>query len=106
MSLFYGIGEQGLALSGMDDAGEMSSWYVFSAIGLHPYSPADPRYIGTVPMFQKTTFRLNEGTILKKNAGERITVTTVERVTATSSNTLTLKPARKLSSQRSSKTRN
>jgi predicted alpha-1,2-mannosidase len=76
MSRFYGMGEDGLALSGMDDAGEMSSWYVFNAIGLYPYSPTDPRYIVTVPLFQKTTFRLNEGkalTILKKNSGERIT---------------------------------
>jgi putative alpha-1,2-mannosidase len=76
MSKFYGMGEDRLALSGMDDAGEMSSWYVFNAIGLYPYSPADPAYIVSVPLFQKTTFRLNEGrtlTILKKNSGERIT---------------------------------
>ena len=51
MSRFYGMGKQGLALSGMDDAGEMSSWYVFAAIGLYPYSPADPRYIVSVPLF-------------------------------------------------------
>jgi len=76
MSRFYGMGDDGLALSGMDDAGEMSSWYVFNAIGLYPYSPADPKYIVSVPLFQRTTFRLNEGktlTILKKNSGERIT---------------------------------
>jgi predicted alpha-1,2-mannosidase len=76
MSKFYGMGEDGLALSGMDDAGEMSSWYVFNAIGLYPYSPADPKYIVSVPLFQKTKFKLNEGralTILKKNSGERIT---------------------------------
>jgi predicted alpha-1,2-mannosidase len=76
MSRFYGMGEDGLALSGMDDAGEMSSWYVFNAIGLYPYSPADPNYIVSVPLFQKITFQLNQGktlTILKKNSGERIT---------------------------------
>jgi predicted alpha-1,2-mannosidase len=76
MSRFYGMGDLGLALSGMDDAGEMSSWYVFNAIGLYPYSPADPKYIVSVPLFQKTTFKLNEGktlTILKKNSGLRIT---------------------------------
>ena len=75
------MGEDGLALSGMDDAGEMSSWYVFNAIGLYPYSPADPRYIVSVPLFQKTTFQLNEGrtlTILKKNSGERITSITYD----------------------------
>lgn len=76
MSRLYGMGHNGLALSGMDDAGEMSSWYVFNAIGLYPYSPVDPKYIVSVPLFQKTTFKLNEGntlTILKKNSGERIT---------------------------------
>jgi len=81
MSRFYGMGEDGLALSGMDDAGEMSSWYVFNAIGLYPYSPADPRYILSVPLFQKTTFQLNESktlTILKKNSGERITSITYD----------------------------
>ncbi len=79
MSRFYGMGEDGLALSGMDDAGEMSAWYVFNAIGLYPYSPADPKYIVSVPLFQKTTFKLNQGktlTIQKNGAGERISAIT------------------------------
>jgi predicted alpha-1,2-mannosidase len=76
MSKFYDMGQHGLALSGMDDAGEISSWYVFNAIGLYPYSPADPKYIVSVPLFQRTRFNLNEGrmlAILKKNSGEWIT---------------------------------
>ena len=76
MSRFYGMGKEGLALSGMDDAGEMSSWYVFNAIGLYPYSPADPKYIVSVPLFQKTRLTLRDGnavTILRKNSGKRIT---------------------------------
>jgi putative alpha-1,2-mannosidase len=75
MSRFYGMGEDGPALSGMDDAGEMSSWYVFNAIGFYPYSRANPKYIVSVPLFQKTSFKLNEGktlTIVKKKSGERI----------------------------------
>ena len=70
------------ALSGMDDAGEMSSWYVFNAIGLYPYSPADPNYIVSVPLFQKTTFQMSGGktlTILKKNSGNRISRITYDR---------------------------
>lgn len=70
------MGEDGLALSGMDDDGEMSSWYVFNAIGLYPYSPADPKYIVSVPLFDKTAFKLADDktlTILKKNSGQRIT---------------------------------
>jgi predicted alpha-1,2-mannosidase len=76
MRRFYGMGEDGLALSGMDDAGEMSSWYVFNAMGFYPYSPADPNYVITVPIFNKIVLRLNEHssfTISKTGRSERIT---------------------------------
>lgn len=58
---FYGVGEHGLALSGMDDAGEMSSWYVFSALGLYPFSPADDEYIISVPLFEEVRWKLDSG---------------------------------------------
>ncbi len=76
MDRFYGMGENGLALCGMDDCGEMSSWYVFNAIGFYPYSPADPNYIVSVPLFDKVNIKLGDNktlTILKKNAGRKIT---------------------------------
>jgi predicted alpha-1,2-mannosidase len=76
MSRFYGMGDDGLALSGMDDAGEMSAWYVFNAIGFYPYSPADPDYIVSVPLFNKVHMKLSNGkgfTIIRKNAGVKIT---------------------------------
>ena len=76
MSRFYGMGESGLALSGMDDAGEMSSWYVFNAMGFYPYSPADPNYLVSVPLFDKVVLSLHPGspfTIVKQNHGEKIT---------------------------------
>lgn len=49
----YGIGADGLALCGMDDAGEMSAWYVFSAMGLYPFSATDASYLVTVPLFDE-----------------------------------------------------
>ncbi len=55
---YYRMGAHGLAYAGMDDAGEMSSWYVFSAIGLYPYSPADPEYLVSVPLFDSISFEL------------------------------------------------
>ncbi len=58
MDRFYGMGKEGLALCGMDDAGEMSSWYVFNAIGFYPYSPADDQYIVTVPLFDRVELHL------------------------------------------------
>ena len=72
---FYGMGPEGLALCGMDDAGEMSSWYVLNAIGLYTYSPADPEYIVTVPLFDRTEVALGDGhrwTIRREGEGRRI----------------------------------
>jgi predicted alpha-1,2-mannosidase len=76
MDRFYGMGKDGLALSGMDDAGEMSSWYVFNAMGFYPYSPADPKYIVSVPLFDKVSLQLSDGkvfSIAKKGSGHKIT---------------------------------
>ncbi|HML65055.1 MAG TPA: GH92 family glycosyl hydrolase [Dysgonomonas sp.] len=73
---FYGMGKHQLALAGMDDAGEMSSWYVFNAIGLYTYSPADPSYIISAPLFDKIEFTFGDGTqfsISKRNSGKKIT---------------------------------
>jgi len=74
MNHYYRMGKEGLSLSGMDDAGEMSAWYVFNAIGLYTFSPADPKYIITVPLFDKTVFSLNDKqfTIHKVNSGKKI----------------------------------
>lgn len=68
----YGIGEDGLALSGMDDAGEMSAWYVFSALGLYPFSATDAEYIVTAPLFDEVKWEMDNGkvlTIKKPGAG-------------------------------------
>jgi putative alpha-1,2-mannosidase len=60
----------------MDDAGEMSSWYVFNAMGFYPFSPADPKYIVSVPLFDKVDFKFGGTTrgftIIKKNSGKKI----------------------------------
>ena len=73
---FYDMGKEKLAYAGMDDAGEMSSWYVFNAIGLYTYSPVDPEYIVTVPLFDEVRFTLSNGkvfTIRKSGNGAKIT---------------------------------
>ncbi len=71
----YGI-HDGLTLSGMDDAGEMSSWYVFSALGLYPFSATDPKYIVTVPLFDEVKWKTSNGktlTITKPGKGRALT---------------------------------
>ena len=53
----------------------MSSWYVFNAIGIYPYSPADESYIVSVPIFDAVDMNVNGQTfsILRKNSGTKIT---------------------------------
>ncbi|RCH55294.1 glycoside hydrolase family 92 protein [Mucilaginibacter hurinus] len=60
----YGIGDDGLALCGMDDAGEMSSWYVLSSLGLYTFSATDPEYIVTVPLFKTVRWKTSAGKLL------------------------------------------
>ena len=74
MNRFYDMGPEKLAYCGMDDAGEMSAWFVMNAIGLYTYSPADAQYIVSVPLFDKVRFTLPENTftIVKKGNGKKI----------------------------------
>lgn len=75
MDRFYGMGKEGLAYAGMDDAGEMSSWYVFSAMGLYPFSPASEDHLVSVPIFDRIRIRLGDETctIVKPNPGRTLT---------------------------------
>jgi predicted alpha-1,2-mannosidase len=48
-------------LSGNEDCGQMSAWYVFSSIGLYPMNPASGEYEIGSPIFEKTTINLPNG---------------------------------------------
>jgi predicted alpha-1,2-mannosidase len=81
MDRFYDMGKNHLAYSGMDDAGENSAWYVLTSIGLYTFSPADPEYIVSVPLFDKVDFDLGgkKFTIIKKNSGRKISNITYDK---------------------------
>lgn len=57
-------------LPGNDDAGQMSAWWIFSALGFYPVAPGIPEYwIGT-PLFPSATLHLPSGknfTVTAKN---------------------------------------
>lgn len=71
---YYDMGKEGLAYAGMDDEGGLSAWYVMNAIGLYSFSPADPEYIITVPVFDSVIFDLGGTpfTITKKGNGRKL----------------------------------
>lgn len=47
--------------AGNDDCGEMSVWYVFSALGFYPVNPAAGEYALGLPLFPKATIHLPSG---------------------------------------------
>lgn len=53
----YGTGIRGLC--GDEDVGQMSAWYLLSAIGFHPVSPVDGVYVIGSPLFPKISIRLD-----------------------------------------------
>lgn len=48
-------------LVGNDDAGQVSAWYVLSALGIHQYCPGQTRFEVTSPLFEKATIHLPQG---------------------------------------------
>ena len=48
-------------LSGNDDSGQMSSWFIFSSIGFYPVCPSSDRYMLCEPRFQRITLNLQNG---------------------------------------------
>ncbi len=48
-------------LSGNEDCGQMSAWYVLSALGLYPVNPASATYVLASPLFDRATVDLGEG---------------------------------------------
>lgn len=48
-------------LSGNEDCGQMSAWYVFSSMGLYPMNPASGEYEIGSPIFEKATINLQGG---------------------------------------------
>jgi predicted alpha-1,2-mannosidase len=63
LDTMYGPGEDGLC--GNDDAGQMSAWYIFSALGFYPVCPGSDRYEIGSPSVVSADVKLGNGKVLK-----------------------------------------
>lgn len=65
-------------LSGNEDCGQMSAWYVWSALGLYPMNPSSGEYVFGSPLINKATIALPNGktlqVLVKNNSEKNITV--------------------------------
>ena len=48
-------------LDGDDDCGQMSAWYLFTALGMYPVNPASGDYMIGSPLFAKMRLKLANG---------------------------------------------
>jgi predicted alpha-1,2-mannosidase len=53
---------------GDEDTGQMSSWYIFSALGFYPVNPGQPIYALGSPLFDKATIHLENGKTFRVEA--------------------------------------
>ena len=52
-------------LCGNDDAGQMSAWYIFSALGFYPVTPGSPYYSIGSPLVKKAKIHFENGNVLE-----------------------------------------
>ena len=57
-------------LPGNDDTGTMSTWAVFSMMGIYPDCPGEPYYTITTPRFERVEIDTDHGTIVITTEGE------------------------------------
>lgn len=61
-------------ISGNEDCGQMSAWYIFSSLGFYPVTPGSNQYIIGSPLFEKATINLENGKVFtveaKNNSSE------------------------------------
>jgi len=48
-------------ISGNEDMGQMSAWYVVSALGFYPVNPTDGNFILGTPLFKESEIKLDNG---------------------------------------------
>jgi predicted alpha-1,2-mannosidase len=61
-------------IDGDDDCGQMSAWYLFTALGFYPVNPASGDYMVGSPLFTKMTLQLANGnrfTVSAENNSEK-----------------------------------
>jgi predicted alpha-1,2-mannosidase len=64
----FGNGPSGV--TGNDDLGTMSAWYLFSALGIYPDAPGSGRFLLHAPRFARAEIDLPQGRVLRIEAPE------------------------------------
>jgi predicted alpha-1,2-mannosidase len=77
---FYGDGPGGII--GNEDAGQLSSWYVFATLGFYPVKPASGTYVAGIPLVSRATISVPGRERLKiqrSGTGENLVSVTLDQ---------------------------
>jgi putative alpha-1,2-mannosidase len=66
LSVMYS--DQPAGLSGNEDVGQMSAWYILSALGFYQVEPAGGKYIFGSPIVNEAVIRVKDGNTFKITA--------------------------------------
>ena len=72
MGKFYNNTPDGLV--GNEDCGQMSAWYIFSAIGFYPVNPASGEYVFGSPLVDQSIILLPSGSTFRINVIDNSTI--------------------------------
>jgi predicted alpha-1,2-mannosidase len=68
-------------ISGNEDCGQMSAWYIFSALGFYPVCPGSNEFALTTPLFPRAVINMDNGRTLEivaNNPAKNIYIARVE----------------------------
>jgi predicted alpha-1,2-mannosidase len=68
LARLYAGSEIGQGYCGDEDNGEMSAWWLFSALGIYPLRVGSPAYVIGSPLFRRAVVRMDNGNELVVNA--------------------------------------
>lgn len=68
-------------LSGNDDAGQMSAWYVFASMGFYPVDPVSGNYQLVTPAFPEVTIDFKNGHVLKIKVIRSKSASVIKKIT-------------------------
>jgi putative alpha-1,2-mannosidase len=68
-------------LAGNEDCGQMSAWYIVSALGFYPFDPTSGNYVFGTPLFDRAVVNMGGGkelvVIAKRNSPKDIYIQSV-----------------------------
>ncbi len=67
-------------ISGNEDCGQMSAWYVLSALGIYPVCPGSGEFVLTTPLFSRAMVQLDNGKTLEIVANDPAENIYIDRV--------------------------